>query len=130
MDFVYLNPVMIHFGRDSVKQLPAEIKKYGGPFGGCSCMDMAKIIAFGVKNDKLWDYLSHKLSPKGKEALPVGEIPTFPSGGSEVDSAAEIDKALEAAEADDELSAKQVEECSLIAGSSSLESQGEGCTLS
>ena len=54
-------------------------------------MDMAKIIAFGVKNDNLWDYLSHKLSPKGKEALPVGEIPTFPSGGSEVDSAAEID---------------------------------------
>ena len=29
MDFTYLNPVMIHFGRDSAKQLPGEIKKYG-----------------------------------------------------------------------------------------------------
>jgi alcohol dehydrogenase YqhD (iron-dependent ADH family) len=152
MDFTYLNPVSIHFGRDSVKQLPEEIRKYGSRvllvyggnslkasgnydvitaelvrngiswvdfggntapsyrkvleaidlckrenidaiigIGGCSCMDMAKIIAFGVKNDKLWDYLSHGLSPKGKETLPVGEIPTFPSGGSEVDAAAEID---------------------------------------
>jgi alcohol dehydrogenase YqhD (iron-dependent ADH family) len=152
MDFTYLNPVTIHFGRNSVKQLPEEIRKhgyrvmlvYGGSslktsgnydviteelsrngiswinfggntapsyqkvleaidlckkenvdaiigIGGCSCMDMAKIIAFGVKNDNLWDYLSHRSSPKGKETLPVGEIPTFPSGGSEVDSAAEID---------------------------------------
>lgn len=59
--------------------------------GGSSCMDMAKIIAFGVKNDNLWDYLSGKLSSSDREMLPVGEIPTFPSGGSEVDAAAEID---------------------------------------
>jgi alcohol dehydrogenase YqhD (iron-dependent ADH family) len=59
--------------------------------GGSSCMDMAKIIAFGVKNDNIWDYLSGKLSPDDREMLPVGEIPTFPSGGSEVDAAAEID---------------------------------------
>jgi alcohol dehydrogenase YqhD (iron-dependent ADH family) len=59
--------------------------------GGSSCMDMAKVIAFGVKNDNLWDYLSGKLSPNEREMLPVGEIPTFPSGGSEVDAAAEIE---------------------------------------
>lgn len=59
--------------------------------GGSSCMDMAKVIAFGVKNDNLWDYLSGKLSPDDKEMLPIGEIPTFSSGGSEVDAAAEID---------------------------------------
>ena len=59
--------------------------------GGSSCMDMAKVIAFGVKNDNLWDYLSGKLSPNDREMLPVGEIPTFPSGGSEVDAAAEIE---------------------------------------
>jgi alcohol dehydrogenase YqhD (iron-dependent ADH family) len=59
--------------------------------GGSVCMDMAKIIAFGVKNHNLWDYLSGELSPKDKEMLPVGEIPTFPSGGSEVDAAAEIE---------------------------------------
>jgi alcohol dehydrogenase YqhD (iron-dependent ADH family) len=59
--------------------------------GGSVCMDMAKVIAFGVKNDNLWDYLSGKLSPKDREMVPVGEIPTFPSGGSEVDAAAEIE---------------------------------------
>ncbi|GFP74540.1 iron-containing alcohol dehydrogenase [Clostridium fungisolvens] len=59
--------------------------------GGSVCMDMAKIIAFGAKNDNLWDYLSGELSPNDKEMLPVGEIPTFPSGGSEVDAAAEIE---------------------------------------
>lgn len=151
-DFTHLNPVTVHFGKDSMRQLPGEIRKhgsrvmlvYGGSslktsgsyvmitdelskngiswvdfggntapsyqkaleaiglckreridvvlgIGGCSCMDMAKIIAFGAINDDLWDYLSHKLSPEGKATLPVGEIPTFPSGGSEVDSAAEID---------------------------------------
>lgn len=54
-------------------------------------MDMAKVISFGVKNDNLWDYLSGKLAHDGLEMLPVGEIPTFPSGGSEVDAAAEIE---------------------------------------
>lgn len=59
--------------------------------GGSVCMDLSKVIAFGVKNDNLWDYLSGKLTPEDKEMLPVGEIPTFPSGGSEVDAAAEIE---------------------------------------
>lgn len=59
--------------------------------GGSVCMDMAKVIAFGVKNDNLWDYLSGKVPPDGLDMLPVGEIPTFPSGGSEVDAAAEIE---------------------------------------
>lgn len=59
--------------------------------GGSSCMDMAKVIAFGVKNDNLWDYLSGEILPNDREMLPVGEIPTFPSGGSEVDAAAEIE---------------------------------------
>ncbi|WP_287822456.1 iron-containing alcohol dehydrogenase [Clostridium sp.] len=59
--------------------------------GGSVCMDMAKVIAFGAKNDNLWDYLSGKLSPNHREMLHVGEIPTFPSGGSEVDAAAEIE---------------------------------------
>lgn len=44
-----------------------------------------------MKNDNIWDYLSCKLSPDDGEMLHVGEIPTFPSGGSEVDAAAEID---------------------------------------
>jgi alcohol dehydrogenase YqhD (iron-dependent ADH family) len=59
--------------------------------GGSVCMDMAKVIGFGAKNDNLWDYLSGKLTPNDREMLPVGEIPTFPSGGSEVDAAAEIE---------------------------------------
>jgi len=52
---------------------------------------MAKITAFGVKNDNIRDYLSGKLSPDDREMLPVGAIPTFPLGGSEVDAASEID---------------------------------------
>lgn len=59
--------------------------------GGSTVMDMAKIIAFGAKNDNLWAYLSEELPNEACDMLPVGEIPTFPSGGSEVDSAAEID---------------------------------------
>lgn len=60
--------------------------------GGSVCMDMAKIIGFGAKNDNLWDYLSGSKKPDGRPMLPVGEIPTFPSGGSEVDAAAEIEE--------------------------------------
>ena len=60
--------------------------------GGSICMDMAKIIGFGAKNDNLWDYLSGSIKPDGRPMLPVGEIPTFPSGGSEVDAAAEIEE--------------------------------------
>lgn len=59
--------------------------------GGCTCMDMAKIIAFGVKNRGLWSYLLQEKDPTGKQTLPIIEIPTYPSGGSEVDYAAECD---------------------------------------
>lgn len=59
--------------------------------GGCTCMDMAKIIAFGARNNDLWDFLSGKQSAQGKEHLLIGVILTYPSGGSEVDEAAEID---------------------------------------
>ena len=51
--------------------------------GGCSCMDIAKLIAFGYYHrDTLWDYL-HGKSPVGEKHLMIVEIPTYPSGGSE-----------------------------------------------
>lgn len=60
--------------------------------GGCTCMDLAKVIAFGVKNDDLWGYLSFEKPLTGKEEhLLIGAVPTYPSGGSEADEAAEID---------------------------------------
>jgi len=60
--------------------------------GGCTCMDLAKIIAFGAKNENLWGYLSFEIPVTGKEDhLLIGAIPTYPSGGSEADEAAEID---------------------------------------
>ena len=59
--------------------------------GGGSCMDMAKIIAFGAYNENLWDYLSLEKSPMGLPRLAIGEIVTYPSSGSEMDSAAEVD---------------------------------------
>jgi alcohol dehydrogenase YqhD (iron-dependent ADH family) len=59
--------------------------------GGGSCMDMAKIIAFGVRNENMWDYLSLGKSPVGLSHLAIGEIATYPSSGSEMDSSAEVD---------------------------------------
>ena len=59
--------------------------------GGSTIMDMAKIVSFGALNDNLWDYLSHKEDPTGLDHLFTVEIPTYPAGGSETDSAAEID---------------------------------------
>lgn len=59
--------------------------------GGCTCMDLAKIIAFGVMHDDLLDYLKMEKTPKNNEALTVVTIPTYPSGGSEIDSASEVD---------------------------------------
>ena len=35
--------------------------------GGCSCMDIAKMIAFGAKHDDIWDYLTFKKPVTGKE---------------------------------------------------------------
>ncbi len=59
--------------------------------GGCTCMDIAKIIAFGVLHDDLEDYLRLEKSPKNGDALPLVMIPTYPSGGSEINSASEVD---------------------------------------
>ncbi len=60
--------------------------------GGCSCMDIAKIIAFGACHDNLWEYLSGEKEIEGDEDhLLIGTIPSYPSGGSEADSAAEVD---------------------------------------
>lgn len=59
--------------------------------GGCTAMDMAKIIAFGAVNPGLWSYLQLEKDPSGKKHLFTVEIPTYPSGGSEVDAAAECD---------------------------------------
>ena len=60
--------------------------------GGSTCMDMAKIIAVGAKHDNLWDMLTGVIPVDGSEdRLMIGAVPTFPSGGSEADAAAEID---------------------------------------
>lgn len=51
--------------------------------GGCSCMDIAKLIAFGYYHrDTIWDYL-HGKSPVNEKHLIIVEVPTYPSGGSE-----------------------------------------------
>lgn len=61
--------------------------------GGSTCMDMAKIVAFGAKNDAdLRDYMSGKKARTfQEERLLVGAIPTFPSGGSEAGRGAGVD---------------------------------------
>lgn len=60
--------------------------------GGCSCMDIAKMIAFGATNEDIWDYLTFSKPVTGKEKrLLIGSVPTYPSGGSEADETAEID---------------------------------------
>lgn len=53
--------------------------------GGGVCMDLAKTIAFGVKQTTdIWDILSYAKSPDTMEHLPVGTIVTFPSSGSDM----------------------------------------------
>lgn len=63
--------------------------------GGCSCMDLAKVISFGVchdsDDDELWSYLTgDKETSVDDPHLLLGVIPTYPSGGSEADDSAEI----------------------------------------
>ncbi len=58
--------------------------------GGGTCMDMAKIIAFGARNNDLWDFLCGKKCAEGLPHLLIGTVPTFPSGGSVADSSARI----------------------------------------
>ena len=59
--------------------------------GGATCIDMAKVIGYGVKNDNVWDKLSKTTFVEDYESLIVGAIPTYPSGGSEADNSAEVD---------------------------------------
>lgn len=59
--------------------------------GGGVCMDLAKTIAFGVKQETdIWDILSYAKQPDTMEHLPVGTIVTFPSSGSDMNGSTQI----------------------------------------
>ena len=59
--------------------------------GGGVCMDLAKTIAFGVKQTTdIWDILSYAKSLDTMEHLPVGTIVTFPSSGSDKNGSTQI----------------------------------------
>ena len=59
--------------------------------GGGVCMDLAKTIAFGVKQTTdIWDILSCAKSLDTMEHLPVGTIVTFPSSGSDMNGSTQI----------------------------------------
>ena len=59
--------------------------------GGGTCIDMAKTIAFGVKQTgDIWDYLTYAKEPDTLEHLPVGTIITFPSSGSDMNGSTQI----------------------------------------
>lgn len=59
--------------------------------GGCTCMDMAKIISFVCLNEDHENYIFDKKDPSGKEHLTTVLIPTYASGGSEIDAVSEVD---------------------------------------
>ena len=59
--------------------------------GGGVCLDLAKTIAFGVKQTTdIWDILSYAKSLDTMEHLPVGTIVTFPSSGSDMNGSTQI----------------------------------------
>lgn len=59
--------------------------------GGGTCMDIAKTIAFGVKQPHdIWEYLTYAREADTNEHLPVGTIVTYPSSGSDMDGATQI----------------------------------------
>lgn len=59
--------------------------------GGGVCMDLAKTIAFGVKQTTdIWDILSYAKSLDTMEHLPVGTIVTFPSSSSDMNGSTQI----------------------------------------
>lgn len=59
--------------------------------GGGTCMDIAKTIAFGVKQkDDIWEYLTYAKEPDTMDHLPVGTIVTFPSSGSDMNGSTQI----------------------------------------
>lgn len=60
--------------------------------GGGTCMDVAKAIAFGAKQEEdIFQFLTYELAEDGREYLPIGTIVTYPSSGSEMNGAAQID---------------------------------------
>lgn len=59
--------------------------------GGGTCMDIAKTIAFGVKQEgDVWEYLTYQRNPDINEHLPVGTIVTLPSSGSDMNGSTQI----------------------------------------
>lgn len=59
--------------------------------GGGTCMDIAKTIAFGVKQkEDIWEYLTYAKEPDTMDHLPVGTIVTFPSSGSDMNGSTQI----------------------------------------
>lgn len=59
--------------------------------GGGTCMDMAKAIAFGAKQDEdIWEYLVGNIPVDNTKRLAIGTIVTYPSSGSEMDGATQI----------------------------------------
>ncbi|MBQ2747521.1 MAG: iron-containing alcohol dehydrogenase [Firmicutes bacterium] len=59
--------------------------------GGSTCMDFSKMVALAVKHDDIMDYLTYEKMAKDGDAETIVTIPTYPSGGSETDEAAEVD---------------------------------------
>ncbi|MFV0361907.1 MAG: iron-containing alcohol dehydrogenase [Suipraeoptans sp.] len=60
--------------------------------GGGTCMDVAKAIAFATKQEEdIFRFLTYEISEEERSHLPVGSIVTYPSSGSEMNGAAQID---------------------------------------
>lgn len=150
-NFNFYSPVKIHFGKDSLNELPALVQNQrvllisgGGAIkaagiyaqimdkilpvakdvlelpgqkratqnqvsknitlanakdinvvigaGGATVMDMAKLIAFGLKNDGLNAYLDGSVQVTAELRALTILIPTYPSTGSEVDNLSDVEE--------------------------------------
>lgn len=59
--------------------------------GGGVCMDLAKTIAFAVKQETdIWDILTYEKEADTLNHLPVGTIVTLPSSGSDMNGSTKI----------------------------------------